>query len=74
MDWLKSQRPDLVPRYERLYERGAYAPREERERLSRLVRRSGMPSGFRPLRGSDRPDRESPGGRQAPDAEQTSLF
>jgi DNA repair photolyase len=23
MDWLKSQRPDLVPRYERLYQRGA---------------------------------------------------
>ena len=25
-DWLRSQRPDLVPRYERLYARGAYAP------------------------------------------------
>ncbi len=38
MDWLRSYRPDLVPRYERLYARGAYAPRSERERLSRLVR------------------------------------
>ncbi|MFI4992432.1 MAG: radical SAM protein [Solirubrobacterales bacterium] len=48
MDWLRTQRPDLVPRYEELYRRGAYAPREERERLSRLVRR-GAPSarGFR---------------------------
>jgi DNA repair photolyase len=37
MDWLRSQRPDLVPRYEQLYARGAYAPKAERERLSRLV-------------------------------------
>src|SRR3954465_839996 len=36
-DWLRSQRPDLVPRYEELYRRGAYAPPAERERLSRLV-------------------------------------
>jgi DNA repair photolyase len=47
MDWLRAQRPDLVPRYERLYARGAYAPREERARLSKLVRRPGMDSGFR---------------------------
>ena len=26
MDWLRSYRPDLVPRYEELYARGAYAP------------------------------------------------
>ena len=38
MDWLRSYRPDLVPRYERLYARGAYAPKAERERLSRLIR------------------------------------
>lgn len=38
MDWLRATRPDLVPRYERLYARGAYAPRAERERLARLVR------------------------------------
>ena len=38
MDWLRSQRPDLVPRYERLYARGAYAPKEERERLAALIR------------------------------------
>jgi DNA repair photolyase len=49
MDWLRAQRPDLVPRYEQLYRRGAYAPREERERLSKLVRRRGMQSGFRPV-------------------------
>jgi DNA repair photolyase len=41
MDWLRSQRPDLVPRYEKLYRRGAYAPREERARLASLVRSKG---------------------------------
>jgi len=37
-DWLRSQRPDLVPRYEALYRRGAYATTEERRRLQNLVR------------------------------------
>jgi DNA repair photolyase len=36
-DWLRSQRPDLVPRYEQLYARGAYLPKAESERLSKLV-------------------------------------
>jgi DNA repair photolyase len=37
MEWLRQQRPELVGRYEELYAHSAYAPREERERLSRLV-------------------------------------
>jgi DNA repair photolyase len=37
-DWLRSHRPDLLPRYEQLYARGAYAPKAERERLSALAR------------------------------------
>jgi DNA repair photolyase len=37
-DWLRSYRPDLVPRYERLYARGAYVGKEERERIEALVR------------------------------------
>jgi DNA repair photolyase len=47
-DWLRAQRPDLIERYGELYRRGAYAPKQERERLSQLVRR-GTPSarGFR---------------------------
>ena len=40
-DWLRSQRPDLLPLYERLYARGAYAPPAERRRLAALVRRPG---------------------------------
>jgi DNA repair photolyase len=47
MDWLRAQRPDLLPRYQELYRRGAYAPRDERERLSRMVRRPGADPGFR---------------------------
>ena len=38
MEWLRSYRPDLVERYEELYARRAYAPREEQERLGALVR------------------------------------
>jgi DNA repair photolyase len=48
MDWLRSYRPDLVPRYERLYARGAYAAKSERERLAELVRagkRAQRPAG-----------------------------
>jgi DNA repair photolyase len=40
-DWLRSKRPDLLPRYERLYARGAYAPKAERERLAALARGGG---------------------------------
>src|SRR5918998_6433707 len=40
MSWLRDARPDLVERYERLYARGAYAPKEERARLEALVPRS----------------------------------
>ena len=36
-EWLREHRPDLLERYRRLYRRGAYAPREERERLAKLA-------------------------------------
>ena len=42
--WLEEHRPDLVDRYKRLYARGAYAPREEKERLAALARRPGLKS------------------------------
>ncbi|HSO96678.1 MAG TPA: radical SAM protein [Acidimicrobiia bacterium] len=35
---LREHRPDLVADHEQLYARGAYAPTEHRERISRLVR------------------------------------
>lgn len=51
MDWLRSQRPDLVPRYEQLYARGAYAPKAERERISGVIQRGRRRVGL----GRDRP-------------------
>jgi DNA repair photolyase len=52
-DWLRAKRPDLVPRYERLYARGAYAPTAERERLSALVKAAPRRAGRPPPRRQD---------------------
>ena len=76
-DWLKEHRPDLLERYRRLYARGAYAPREERERLSKLARpRDG--SARRYLRGavaSERdPAREEEPPKRGACGEQATLF
>jgi DNA repair photolyase len=48
-DWLRDNRPDLIPRYEELYARGAYLPTEERKRLGALTKRGRRdePTGFR---------------------------
>jgi len=46
MHWLRTQRPDLVPRYERLYSRGSYARAQERKRLARMIRRKGHTDRF----------------------------
>jgi DNA repair photolyase len=43
-DWLRAHRPDLVPRYEQLYARGAYAPPAERQRLQDLATPPNRPS------------------------------
>jgi DNA repair photolyase len=53
MEWLRSYRPDLVPRYEELYARGAYASPAERKRLAEMVRSDEMRGGTWPrdLRG-----------------------
>jgi DNA repair photolyase len=72
MDWLRDQRPELVTRYEQLYRGGAYAPREERDRLSGLVRRRGAPRGFRSLRSS--PAQTSDGASSELACEQERLF
>jgi DNA repair photolyase len=37
LDWLRSQRPDLVDRYEELYARGAFLPGSERTRINRML-------------------------------------
>jgi DNA repair photolyase len=76
MDWLRSYRPDLVPRYERLYAGRAYAPKAEQERLAQLVRAG------RRVTGRSRRDPAFDDGRDeaaepemaAPPPEQPSLF
>jgi DNA repair photolyase len=66
MQWLRSERPDLLARYERLYERGAYAPAEERKRLATLVRTAGRPGAARPVsRAAGRPGAPRPVSRAA---------
>src|SRR4051794_26312340 len=76
-DWLRDRRPDLLPRYEELYERGAYMQKDEASRLSALVRRPGRDgprrgiSGARSTEGRD----AAPGaGPAKPAADQASLF
>ncbi|MDX6648790.1 MAG: hypothetical protein QOJ97_741 [Solirubrobacteraceae bacterium] len=73
MDWLRSQRPDLVEHYERLYAHGAYAPKEQRERHSRMVRHGGGARRIRSPRGRDpAPERTAP--KPDPPVSQESLF
>jgi DNA repair photolyase len=74
-DWLRSYRPDLVPRYEELYARGAYLPSPERERLSDMARRGRGASGGRGLQGLARGSKAERGGGPARSrGAQTSLF
>ena len=53
-DWLRQYRPDLVPRYEELYRRGAYMPAEEREQLAARARGGRRPRRFTVERGTQR--------------------
>jgi DNA repair photolyase len=71
MDWLRTQRPELVRRYGDLYKRGAYAPTDERQRLARLVHRPGTKSRFRQL---PKPPAQSLEEPIQTDAAQQSLF
>ncbi len=74
MDWLRSQRPDLVPRYEELYRRGAYAPREERARLAQIVRRGGAPGAFWRISPPPAHDAADSDAASSPPTRQESLF
>jgi DNA repair photolyase len=82
MDWLCSRRPDLVPRYERIYARGAYASAAERERIAGVlaVARSKHPphgtrtGAFRRNARSPALDPLQPPPRPALTAEQQALF
>jgi DNA repair photolyase len=67
-EWLEEHRPDLLPRYRKLYARGAYMQQEERDRLSAMVK-----SGTR-LAPPARFDPADPEHAEEPEPEQTSLF
>jgi DNA repair photolyase len=73
-DWLRSQRPDLVPHYEELYDRGAYLPKAEGSRLSALVRKGTWPPRryLRDRTGFKRDAKDEPPAR--PPVKQESLF
>jgi DNA repair photolyase len=75
MEWLADQRPELVPRYEALYRRGAYMPVSERRRLTQLLEGPLTPTRERFGR-MLRTGRESSPAAPRPHAEpvQTSLF
>jgi DNA repair photolyase len=71
-DWLREQRPDLIPRYEELYARGAYLPSAERERLSGLTKRGGARPGR--FRGRDPAPGPSPPAKRLRQPSQPKLF
>jgi hypothetical protein len=50
-EWLREHRPDLIPLYQRLYQRGAYMHPDERKRISQLVKGPELPPGER-MRGT----------------------
>jgi DNA repair photolyase len=53
-EWLREHRPDLIPPYRRLYQRGAYMHPDERRRLAQLVKGPELPPGER-MRGRFEP-------------------
>ncbi|HEX8743186.1 MAG TPA: radical SAM protein [Thermoleophilaceae bacterium] len=79
MEWLRSYRPDLVDRYEQLYARGAYLPKQEAARIRGLVRvrsrftREEVEEGERSA-ASWRERSASEHAAPAPPPEQPSLF
>ncbi len=60
-EWLREHRPDLVPRYQQLYARGAYLSPAERERLASLVRVENHQPDYQPMRGRLEPAKQKPG-------------
>ena len=78
MSWLSAARPDLVPRYDELYDGRAYAPNVERRRIGDLVRPStpARSRDRRYLRRDELAARRAERARESGDAEpaQTSLF
>ena len=76
MSWLSAARPDLVPRYDRLYEGRAYAPNAERKRIGALVRAPNLSPDPRYSRRARLAARRAKRARDAErrEPEQTKLF
>ena len=74
MGWMREMRPDLLPRYQDLYRRGAYAPQPERERLARMIRPAGRPGRFRRARAEQQRQVSRSPGRAREAAGQQALF
>ena len=72
-DWLRAKRPDLIPRYEQMYRRGAYAPAGYRERVARLTKTTeSFPRRYlRDRQEMEQAERER---REPPAPAQPSLF
>jgi DNA repair photolyase len=80
-DWLRQYRPDLIPRYEELYRRGAYVPAAEKERLAKLTkhaRSTGRAPRWRVRRGDrdggEAISRDEPAPNRPEPASQPRLF
>jgi DNA repair photolyase len=76
MSWLSAARPDLVPRYDRLYEERAYAPNSERKRIGNLVRAPNLSDDPRYSRRARLEARRKRRAEEAaePEVVQTKLF
>ena len=74
-EWLRANRPDLIPRYKQLFQRGAYMRIDERNRLASLVKGPDVSPGER-MRGRVLRRRQENGGQPAPvkPNEQQRLF
>ncbi len=72
-EWLLEHRPDLIPRYQQLYRRGAYMPKDERERLAGMVLGPDLAPGRR-MRGTTVPRRVQPTAEGVEPHEQRTLF
>jgi DNA repair photolyase len=73
-EWLEAYRPDLIPKYEQMYARGAYAPKAERERIMNLVRDARRDSGVtQPPDYRLRRERKSGSARRTPASRRSSA-
>jgi DNA repair photolyase len=66
-EWLRGHRPDLVPLYERLYQRGAYMHPDERRRITQLAKGPDLPPAERTRGRLERPHNDEEHGVGARD-------